>query len=294
MSTDSEIIKRLERNTHGGRRQHQVFEDWLEIVEHSLTMVPAHARAIRETGHPAEDPPAIQHAWKRLRSDYTGKQDFTNFAEAYALLLESTAGLTYGDAVGNVYMQFGHPSTHAGQYFTPWPIAKVMAELTSHDLAAQVADRVSEALAPIADLLPVANLGDKPNLLRWVVERFLPGHAKAFKPITVIDPCVGSGVMLLATASCAPHWMSALGLIQYFGQDIDRTCVQMCRINLMLYGLNGFGIECWAELPIEQAPAAIRPQVEAVKAEETKPEPDRAKIAAIATEARKLIQPNLL
>lgn len=296
-ATESEIIKRLERNTACGRRQHQVFEDWLEIVEHSLCMIPAHAAAIRDTGKPADDPPHVAHAWKRLREQYPNPSYFTHFSEAYAILMNSTAepdgSIHWGDAVGNIYMQFGHPNTHAGQYFTPWDLAKMMGMMTCGNLAELVASRVSEALAPVADVFPVSNLEDKPHLLRFVAERFLPSHAERFQPVTVNDPACGSGVMLLAAASSAPHWMSAAGLVQYFGMDLDATCVRMCRINMMLYGLNGFGIKCWAEMPTSKAPPQIAAHVEAVKTEEAKPEPDRAKIAEIALEARALVQPDL-
>ena len=36
--------------------------------------------------------------------------------------------------------------------------------------------------------------------------------------------------------------MVQLGLVQFFGADIDPMCVQMARINIVLYGLNGTGL----------------------------------------------------
>ncbi len=49
----------------------------------------------------------------------------------------------------------------------------------------------------------------------------------------VMDPCCGSGRMLLSAAKCNPRGT-------FCGQDLDFRCVQMCTINLALWGLSGF------------------------------------------------------
>ena len=58
-------------------------------------------------------------------------------------------------------------------------------------------------------------------------------------PITICDPCVGSGVMLLTATRRFPQWAFRHGFVQLYGVDIDATCVKMCQANLMLYGLTG-------------------------------------------------------
>jgi type I restriction-modification system DNA methylase subunit len=53
---------------------------------------------------------------------------------------------------------------------------------------------------------------------------------------TVIDPCCGSGRMLLGAIKVTREE----GQDPYcFGADIDKTCVKMCAINLFLYGIQG-------------------------------------------------------
>jgi len=48
----------------------------------------------------------------------------------------------------------------------------------------------------------------------------------------VLDPCCGSGRMLLAVAEQRPHW-------EFVGQDVDLRCVRMTAINLALRNLYG-------------------------------------------------------
>jgi len=52
----------------------------------------------------------------------------------------------------------------------------------------------------------------------------------------VLDPCCGSGRMLLAVAEQCPHW-------EFVGQDVDLRCVRMTAINLALRNLYGHVIE---------------------------------------------------
>lgn len=49
---------------------------------------------------------------------------------------------------------------------------------------------------------------------------------------TIMDPCCGSGRMLLGAAKVSRH-------NYFFGADIDPRCAKMCAINLCLNGLQG-------------------------------------------------------
>lgn len=78
----------------------------------------------------------------------------------------------------------------------------------------------------------------------WFFNRMIPAalSSEHFKPITVCDPTVGSGRMLLAAALEFPPWAVQKGIVQFYGQDIDYSCYLMTSINVMLYGLNSYGI----------------------------------------------------
>jgi hypothetical protein len=73
------------------------------------------------------------------------------------------------------------------------------------------------------------------------------------RPIKVCDPCVGSGVMLLAARAVATkrHGYLAASRVQVYGQDIDRICVLMSRIQCALSDpiyMSDLMLATWGEL----------------------------------------------
>ncbi len=123
-----------------------------------------------------------------------------DFYEGYAILLRNMYELTYQDVIGSAYMQINIANKRAGQFFTPWNIAKMMAEMI---------------------------IGE-PDLKTYTPQR----------PMTICDPCVGSGILLLAAASVLPRSFIDEGRVLFYGMDIDETCVKMACLNASLYGLD--------------------------------------------------------
>jgi type I restriction-modification system DNA methylase subunit len=197
----TKIITHLTECMTSHTRSSEVFDDWVNIVIACLEALPRHLQNGFINGVPAEDTEEVKALWSRLNTKYTPDQ-MGSFSRAFAELLNSSE--EWADTIGDVYQEFGHPMTHGGQYFTPWSVAKAMAEMTLMD-----------------------------------IETTLKTKAE---PVTICDPCCGSGVMLLAAASCCPSWAIQCGRVQFYGQDIDNNCVKMARINMMLYGLNGYGV----------------------------------------------------
>lgn len=222
------------------------------LVEVCLERLPAHMVVAKRCGELADDTPEGAALFERLREKYGryGREDyyFTLFAEAMGILMDSTA-LGYRDVVGDVYMAYAYPHPGAGQYFTPFPVASMMAKMTIPDGEQEIHDLLKEAIAqsPLAEAATIASLMFTEDDLsdeawNWFFNYILPAAIPYYKPIKVSDPAVGSGVMLLAAANCFPTWAVQLGLVQFYGQDVDTTCVRMCHVNEMLYGLNGWGI----------------------------------------------------
>ena len=262
MNTIRDITKALDRiTTH--RRHNDIFDDWLAVTHATLRMLPAHARSVALSGELATDDEEATELWTRLRerAGYDA-QDFKHFALAYgALLAGSDDGgkPDYKDALGEIYMSWAHPNAHTGQFFTPWCLCQMAAQMIVGDPLIELSSRIVEAIG-----IDWSTLGMDPTMpatLEHIATRYLPDHIERYRPITVQDPAVGSGGMLLAVAETYPQWAVRMGLVQFFGQDIDYTCVLMCRINCMLYGLNGYSLQLSAAI----APALVAPTpVEAV------------------------------
>ncbi|RMH39825.1 MAG: hypothetical protein D6694_10805, partial [Gammaproteobacteria bacterium] len=94
----------------------------------------------------------------------------------------------------------GYPNKDAGQFFTPWNVARMMAEMQLPS------DR--------AAALEIARTNEDGK-------------------ISVYDPACGSGVMLIAAWDVARE-RGYDDLVALYGQDIDPYCVTMARINIIM------------------------------------------------------------
>lgn len=279
----AQIIKRLEYVTASGNNPSNIFGDWLAMTEAALEALPRHVEAAK-TGQPLIDTPETAALFQRLHSRYTAPY-WDHFAGAFTALAESAD--EWQDTIGDVYMQWGMPNKWAGQFFTPWNIAKCMAQITMTDTLPQLHSRIKTAIGQSVEaqalLLAGLCIQDPAEAEQWFYNRVLPAAAPLVDPLTVCDPCCGSGVMLLAAASECPRWALDWGLVRFYGMDIDQTCVSMARVNCMLYGLNGYHLKC--ALALNQAELLAIPEpYQSAYTEAQAAEPER--VAEIAAELR--------
>jgi hypothetical protein len=242
MAIVKKIVRELERVCASGNRPSQVFADWLERLEASIIMAPRHLESLRRDEGLAQDPPEYMELWARMRERYRQDHYFQYFDRASALLVMESP--PYQDILGALFMEWGNPNPRSGQFFTPYEVAFLMASMTVYDGAGEVMSRVDAAIATDEKALARRALGEGLEgdaLVAWKLAYCLPLVAHVYKPIEQIDPCIGSGVMMLALAACYPDWAVKLGLVQFYGQDIDALCCTMARINFRLNGLNGLG-----------------------------------------------------
>lgn len=243
-----EIIKKLEAVVRrSGSRQDQVFYDWVRLCEASLDALPKHFAAAVQ-GQVYEDDEPTQKLWAEMRTRYEREQ-FNTFAEAMGLLTLVPENMGYIDMLGDIYMEWGYPSKGKGQYFTPIQIARLMAGLVgdTDDIQADIKQRLRAAWdkSEIAQAIGLAGLmldrPETPPEVRdaYFIARIWPELFPHFEPVKVYDPAIGSGVLILAAAEAMPWWATQLGMVQFYGSDIDFLCVSMVRTNFCLYGLNG-------------------------------------------------------
>lgn len=241
------IVKLLDTLTAYGQRQDRIFEDWLDYCEASLRMMPRHALSIVQTGKTATDSETDVALFSRLRNRYGERGKWTDvFARALTVMTDVAATGEIKDLVGDIYMAYGWPNNHTGQFFTPMPAAHMMAQLTFavQDVIGEVKQRVLAAAEKTAlgqALMLAGWLYPQQETFSYFLRVVLPELLPHIEPITVSDPCCGSGVMFLAVARILPRWITQFGIVAFYGQDIDATCVTMAKINTMLYGLNGWG-----------------------------------------------------
>ena len=133
------------------------------------------------------------------------EQDEVNvFPEFFAHIVMGMDEHPDGDCLGELYMNHDLGNSNVGQYFTPYDVSRMMAQMTLND-------------------------------------DFLKGQIEKRGWITVNDCACGAGVMLVAAANYlrsigVNYQMQAL----FVAQDIDTTAALMCYIQLSLMGCAGY------------------------------------------------------
>jgi hypothetical protein len=113
-----------------------------------------------------------------------------------------------------------------------------------------VYDRLKAALCHPDNPLGVATLlaglalpEHEPGGIRdYFIHRLVPAAINFYIPVTICDPALGSGILLLGAAASLPDWMVKSALITFAGQDISRLAVAMFETSGRLYGLNGYAL----------------------------------------------------
>jgi hypothetical protein len=154
---------------------------------------------------------AMLEMWRDLEAFKAATWKFTyeqgsELGRLFNIYVCAVEDMPFSDILGELFMRLDVNSVRAGQFFTPFPIAEFMAKI----------------------------MFDKETFLGQVREK---GR------VTVCDPACGSGVMLLAFAKVVHDALGRDGTnkLELYGMDTDIRCVNMCRIQLRLNGLDGFG-----------------------------------------------------
>jgi len=297
------IIKILERIVSiSGHNPSKVYEDFLNLSEATLSQLPEQVKAVGKTGRFAADPPEIAERFERVRARYSGhwggreyeQRVWHHFGEAFALLLESAepglwgtpnsleaAGIFGPDVLGGIYQTWGmgSPDWNAS-FYTPFAVGKLMSAVTAGvDTERQGYDVVKKALLHPDNILGQSALlaglvlpdDDPQTAWDYYLNTIVPLAMPYMEPIKVLEPAIGSGILVLSMAGEFPAWAVKRGIISFAGADTDLNAVRASNLNLMLYGLNGFhlklmaaaaeALESWRQRTGDQLPAGSPAQI---------------------------------
>lgn len=180
--TTSRIVKVLRANT-GARDLRTVFEDFCAMSGAAIrNRVDRNGYQVRED------------EYERTRSHYTAAQ-MDRFAEALAFVALELDEQPR-DVLGETYMQLGIADRDRGQFFTPYNVAQLIAEM---------------------------QLADTPS----------PGATQPF--LTIYEPACGAGAMVIAmTQALARRGIDYRQRVHVTADDISLTAVHMSYVQLSL------------------------------------------------------------
>lgn len=182
------LARAFENNpVFGHMHSYDLYRAWLEAMWAFLDAV--------------HDPEGYRQCLDR----YTYEQG-QEFGRLLGIYVDAVEVDPFRDILGEIFMRLDVKSVAAGQYFSPFSIAEMMARMQFN----------------------------RADFERTVQEKGV---------VTVCDPAVGSGVMLLAFAKVVHAELGRPGLarLRLYGQDIDQRCVLMCRLQLRMNGLDAVG-----------------------------------------------------
>lgn len=134
------------------------------------------------------------------------KQEQPLFSELAAYVVLALEENPEQDFLGGLFMEMNLGNEHKGQFFTPYHVCELMAEITLDNVVQKVKN---------------------------------DGY------ISICDPCCGAGANLIAGVYTAKKRLEKAGLnfqnhVLVVGQDIDMTVGLMCYIQISLLGIAGY------------------------------------------------------
>ena len=186
---EKELVDLIDGLCHS-RQRWQVWQDLITAMACSLSNV-----ADRTPGRFEKREKEYEDCIKRLGSVEVA-------GHAFAIVVMALDSNPDQDFLGSMYMRLELGNHWTGQFFTPYCISKMMAQISMQGVKEQVEEH------------------------GW---------------ISVCDPCIGGGAMLVAAANMAKeNEVNYQNHMLFVGQDIDRIVGMMAYIQLSILGCPGY------------------------------------------------------
>lgn len=147
--------------------------------------------------------------WQKRESEYLAaikkynKVEQKDFVRLFSLTVLALDINPAQDFLGELYMTLGLSNHWHGQFFTPFHVSELMAEIA-------VGDNLKESIK---------------------VEGY----------VSMNDPACGAGSMIIAFAAvCLRHGVDYQRSVLFVGQDVDPVVAKMCYIQMSLIGCPGY------------------------------------------------------
>ena len=168
-----EFISKLQNLDHS-RRVDTVFKDFLALSTYAIMQ-------------PFYKSPDIEQKYLDIINKYN-KEQANDFSQMFAFLVNALEQ-KFQDFLGQVYMQLNLGNAKTGQFFTPYHVSKLMAEITFIDNQQDVENK---------------------------------------EIVTLSEPCCGSGGIIIAYAETMKnHDINFQQKLFVEAIDIDELCIQM-------------------------------------------------------------------
>lgn len=146
-----------------------------------------------------------EELYKKYKDKFS-QQEVNKISHLAAITILALSEKSNQDFLGELYMELGLGNKKSGQFFTPYNVCQLMAEITMSE-------------------------GD-----------VLKSEIKEKGYITINDPCCGGGALLIAGANTAKERLKNSKYdvnksVVLFAQDIDFLCALMCYVQLSVLGM---------------------------------------------------------
>ena len=180
-----EIVQAIQALGNGRYRPSQVFDDWVEMLAIAFSNIADKSQA-----------EAREARYMTIIEKYS-KKEAAEFARMSALLIAQYGDgePIFDDVLGAIYMMCEFGNTAKGQFFTPYQLSAVMAQLNGFD---------EQAI-----------------------------KTRGF--VTFCEPAVGAGGMAIAMAEAMHKaGVNYQQCLHVTAQDVDATCVHMTYVQLTM------------------------------------------------------------